>query len=135
MDMDDILHAGETRRECRKANTKLLLEKLKAQSSEETHERLDAFLTEIASIVEFAQERIDEVSEEYAEIAALGDFGAVISATLTNKPLAYGACGSSKGINNAMKFAMLRTIAHEFEPFNDKNDSDSDSDSDSSEEE
>lgn len=127
MDMDDILREGETKRECRKANTKQLLEKLKAQSSEETKQRLDSFLQEIASIVEFAQERIDEVSEEYAEIAALGDFGAVISATLTNKPLAYGACGSSKGINNAMKFAMLRTMAHEFEPRNDDDDGDEDS--------
>lgn len=130
MDMDDILHAGETKRECRKANTKQLLEKLKAQSSEETKQRLDSFLQEMASIVEFAQERIDEVSEEYAEIAALGDFGAVISATLTNKPLAYGACGSSKGITNAMKFAMLRTMAHEFEKSNDANEQGSSSEED-----
>lgn len=133
MEMDDIFNSGETKRECRKSNTKLLLEKLKAQSDEETSQRLDSFLQEIASIVEFAQERIDETSEEYAEIADLGGFGFVVSAVLTGKPVAYGACGSSKGINNAMKFAMLRTMAREFEGRD--GDSDSDSDNDSSEEE
>lgn len=119
MDMDEILNSGEKRSECRKANVGELLEKLKAQSSEETHERLDNFLKEMASIIEFAQERVNETSEEYAEIADLGSFGFVVSAVLTGKPLAYGAIGSSKGINDAMKFAMLRTITHEFEKRND----------------
>ena len=115
MDMDDFRKSGDSMQSSRKANVGELLEKIKAQSKEETKKRFDDFLSEVAAIVEFAQTRIDEVSSEYEEIAALGSFGFVMSTVLSGKPVAYGACGSSKGIHDATKAAMLRTLMREFE--------------------
>lgn len=111
MDMDDFLKPDEKEEQSRTANVRELIEKLKSQSNEETHKRLDTFLNEAAAIFEFTSKRIDELSKEYEELAALGDFGCVMSATLQGKPLCYSALGSSSGITNATKFVMLKTMA------------------------
>lgn len=115
MDMDDFLKSDEQRKESKAVSNRELLEKLKAQTKEETHKRFDKFIKEVAAIIDFTQTRISEVTEEYEELSVLGGFGFVMSAVLTGKPVAYGALGSAKSIGDAMKFAMLRTMANEFE--------------------
>ena len=127
MDMDEFLNSGESRKECKTVSAAAMLEKLKAQSKEEPRKRLDAFLEEVSSIIDFAQQRFDEVSNEYEELAALGNFGVIVSATLQEKPMCYAALGSSKAINNAAKFALLRTMANEFKNRSDDGDEQDDS--------